>query len=92
MWWESNSHHGTYPPYHVHAHVKAWAYVGGDQQCHYTSWSHTIGDTNYTEDYSHYKSQWHNTEWGWTKVDILEGEFTIDSEQAQLNDLLYCPF
>lgn len=96
-WMESNSHHGTAPPggdYHVHAHVRAWAYVGGDGKCYYTSWSHTIGDTavDEGEGYSYYKSQWHNDEWGWTDVDILLNELTIDDEYAQLNDLLYCPF
>ncbi len=94
LWMESNSHDEEYPPYHVHAHVRAWAYVGGDQLCHYTSWSHTIGDTDVDEGegYSYYKSQWHNTEWGWTDVDIIYNELTIDDEYAQLSDLTYCPF
>ncbi len=97
MWMESNSHHGTAPPggnYHVHAHVRAWAYMGGDQECHYNSWSHTIGDTEVDEEegYSYYLSKFHNTEWGWTDVDIIYNELTIDDEYAELIDLIYyCP-
>lgn len=91
-WMEANSHHTITGQYHVHAYVKAWAYSGGGDGCHYNQWTHTQGDTTlYQSYYTSRMTYSSDAESPWTTTIIEYNGEDWDQSTATLPNLQECP-